>query len=420
MKRLFVRGAVLGLALWLVAPAPSAWAATTFRIQNPNDVENGQYQEWANSAIITGRNVPVHFEAYATSGLAWAQIDILGLPGWSRETIQRDPDDGSSYTASSGRGTSGDRIVYDLAWDTAGTGGLNKGYNGTFTIRYFSSEHFAGAADCSSTDGDGYFNCVDRKFRVNNPPGAVDWASGPSSSKDDSGRPVVHLSWSYGGNEPDMREFAILRDGSATPIAYMPFEGSGTYSFDDKSYADSGYAGSHSYSVMALRTSSVGPNKCSSNGTYLKTCIGKSSATRSITLVEPTGTGTGGGSTPGGTPGSTPGSGSKGSTNPGFRPAPVGTVIVGGRRLTSGCRDCEEFYQGTYSTNLPYAQNQFLLVPKPGSGGKSSNRLEALPGENNSAPLGVPLRDRSVLLPFAGGLLLFLAAAHVRRLLRRV
>jgi hypothetical protein len=101
----------------------------------------------------------------------------------------------------------------------------------------------------------------------------------------------------------------------------------------------------------------------------------------------------------------------------------VGTVIVGGRTITrSSCPDCHEFYEGSYSTSLPYPQDRSVLIPNRSGGGsrQPTNRLEALAGEKTSAPLGVPIRDRSVLLPFAGGLLLFLTAAHVRRLLRRI
>jgi hypothetical protein len=70
-----------------------------------------------------------------------------------------------------------------------------------------------------------------------------------------------------------------------------------------------------------------------------------------------------------------------------------------------------EFYTGTYSETLPYTPRSFILG---GANATSSPQAEGYEGEvfSETAP-----DYRTIMLPVAGGLLAFLSAAHVRRLL---
>lgn len=68
------------------------------------------------------------------------------------------------------------------------------------------------------------------------------------------------------------------------------------------------------------------------------------------------------------------------------------------------------FYTGTYSSSLPY-QPRTLIT---GGGTSQSENNQEAAGEVVS---GSPPDYRTIMLPIAGGLLAFLSAAHVRRLL---
>ena len=69
------------------------------------------------------------------------------------------------------------------------------------------------------------------------------------------------------------------------------------------------------------------------------------------------------------------------------------------------------FYSGTYSETLPYTPRTMILG---GGSATSSPQADGYQGEvvSETAP-----DFRTIMLPVAGGLLAFLSAAHVRRLL---
>ena len=109
----------------------------------------------------------------------------------------------------------------------------------------------------------------------------------------------------------------------------------------------------------------------------------------------PGGSPSGGGSTPGSTPGggSSSGSGSHG-----------GGLSFGGGSHRS------DFFTGTYQETLPYSSKTLLFPPRVRS------ETEAAGFQGNTIAENAP-DYRTVMLPVAGGLLAFLSAAHVRRLL---
>jgi hypothetical protein len=381
---------------------------------------------WADASLSVGRStgleakgaISIRIEASSASGLRWAEVDVFGshtvAPDLAKISYRPNPDDPNSQYACCSYATTSNPLQQDIPWDTR----TDTPYNGTYTFRLKAAEQFRSDPVCS-TSASSRFDCIDITVKVNNPPEAPQWDAVPAVTE--GSPPNVRMSWSYGGDEPDMREFQVVRDGKV--IAYVAAPGPGTYDFNDGNFPDTGYAGSYSYKIMALRSSVVGPNKCGTAGGGYSAgspCIGTyTSSSHSVSLVEPKQTTGGGGGSFGG--GSTPGStGSTSGSSVGFRPAPGSRTIVGGRNIRRLPGEDDGFFtSGTYKATLPYDTNKFVFVPNGTAGGDDTNRIEAIePGSTGASPIGDPIHDRTLLLPFAGGLLLFLGAAHTRRLLR--
>ncbi|MGH2727219.1 MAG: hypothetical protein ACRDKS_09630, partial [Actinomycetota bacterium] len=138
--------------------------------------------------------------------------------------------------------------------------------------------------------------------------------------------------------------------------------------------------------------------------TIAKPCVvSAGSAIQNVTLTEPDPSptpGGGGGVSSSPPPPKTPSSGSK--------PKP-GTGSGGTHVLSFG--GSSDFYTGTYSETLPYTPRSFILG---GGSATSSPKAQGYQGDviSETAP-----DYRTIVLPVAGGLLAFLSAAHVRRLL---
>ncbi|MCA1834690.1 MAG: hypothetical protein LC750_18510 [Actinobacteria bacterium] len=399
MKRLFA-GSILGLVIWAAGVMPPAWAAASMSIGRSTGLE-------------ARGSVSIRVQASSSLSLRWTEVDVLGSHPVASDlaTIYGRPNnDPTKQYACCSFGSTTNPWQYDVPWDTAN----DTPYNGTYTLQLKAAEQTQRDPVCSS-DSSTNFDCKSITVKVNNPPQAPSWETEPTVQKD-NGAPVVHMTWSYSGDEPDLREFQVSRDGKV--VAYLAAPGAGTYEFNDAGFPETGYGGSYTYKLMALRSSTVGPNNCGL-GSGSKVCVGTyAGSSKSVTLVEPKpteGTNTGGTSTGGSKNGSTTGS------SGGFRPAPSSSTIVGGRRITRAPGEGDEFfYSGTYKSTLPYDTNKFVLVPDTQGAGKgTTKRIEAIQaGSTGTSPIGDPIHDRSLLLPFAGGLLLFLGAAHTRRLLR--
>lgn len=294
-------------------------------------------------------------------------------------------------------------------WDTQD----NK--NGIYTIRLDVVEKpKQGPLDskCNSQAGSHYVTA-----KLANPATAPDWQSAPAKAGD--GSASVTLRWKKNG-EPDVLEYRIVRTdpGGATKTAYVSAGSPGAqgcalasnvYTCEDTAFP-SDYTGTYSYGIVAVRerpaynSSEDDKVECS---TVSKPCVAsKGSSIGEVSLVAPTPTPTptdqpstppqGGGNTPG-TPSSRPNAG-------GNRPG--GTSV-----LSFGGGGSNPFFSGTYSETLPYTPRSFILG---GGSATSSPQAEGYQGEVFSE---TPPDYRTIMLPVAGGLLAFLSAAHVRRLL---
>jgi hypothetical protein len=185
---------------------------------------------------------------------------------------------------------------------------------------------------------------------------------------------------------------------------------------DPASNFPASYNGEYSYAIKAWRSrpaynSSEDPQiECS---TKSEPCVGgAASDVRQVTLTAPTPTPTPSPSdSPTGTP--KPGTGpTVGIGTPNGRPGSSGggtsVLSFGSGGGGSGGSGFNEFYSGTYSENLPY-QPKTLIVGNGTSTPKGQIEAAAVSNE--------PPNYRTIMLPVAGGLLAFLSAAHVRRLL---
>jgi hypothetical protein len=218
----------------------------------------------------------------------------------------------------------------------------------------------------------------------------------------------------------DVLEYHIVRTGpdgtkiapvsAASPGSQGCSISSNVYTCQDKSFP-AAYSGSYSYGVVALRerpaynSSEEDKINCT---TVAKPCVlSAGSDIHNVSLVaptptptptpEPTGQPKAPGTTPPGTPSSKPQAG--GNSSGGTRVLSFGSTSNGG------------FYSGTYSETLPYTPRTLIL-----GGGSATSSPEASGYEGEVISDTAP-DYRTIMLPVAGGLLAFLSAAHVRRLL---
>jgi hypothetical protein len=244
--------------------------------------------------------------------------------------------------------------------------------------------------------------------KLANAPATPQWTSAPSAASD--GSPHVSFAWKKNA-EDDILSYEITRsgpDGSHTALVGPSVCSGSTCSVEDTSFpAD--YSGSYSYSIVAVRSAPSGTgDTCGSDA-----CVRSSSSdVKSATLTKPSPTPS---PSPSGSPTDSPtptpggGGGAGGSGGTGGKGKDGGTRVLsfGGGGSGSGYN---EFYTGTYKEQLPYQSQNFIL----GSGQTTppaDRQVEA------AAVSDAPPNFRTIMLPVAGGLLAFLSAAHVRRLL---
>lgn len=308
-------------------------------------------------------------------------------------------------------------FTFNASWDTSDL------KNGTYDVRIDVVEADDGLFTSCGQSGSAH---TSSPAKLANPAAPPAWESAPSSS---GGSPGVSFSWKKNG-EPDIVEYHVKRsgpDGEKIFLIGASNPGSGcslsgtTYSCTDPaSNFPNPYGGTYTYSITAMR-SRPDYNIAESPKTMCATsnpCVeSASSDAKQVTLVDPTPTPTptptdtpnpGGTPTPGGKPTvgiGTPGGGGFGSGGSGSR---GGTSVLGGG-FGSGLGGGNPFYSGTYDERLPYTPKSLII----GNGQSTPN------GENvqaGSVTAEAP-NYRTIMLPVAGGLLAFLSAAHVRRLL---
>jgi len=405
----------LGFIALLLVPAAPAWAAgPSISISAPSDPVSG--------------TVSFSWSVSAESGysLTYVRVWVSGPgTGGSRHYLDCRPSS-CSATQSLGGSQSGTE-----SWDTRSRSGATGNFNGTYTLQVDAQEtpNLVGSSQQSSKAS---------TFHVNNTPGTPSWVQAPTATTY-NGSPAIAFSWSYPAypnQEPDTREFLIERSGptgdgvaavsAANPTGPCSVSGS-TFSCTDVVFPAQGYGGTYTYTIVADRytTASSVQTSCAldpngnryPDGATHDRCIdGQPTSSQSATLTEPSPTPTDSGSpSPSGTPTTIGVSGGGGTPHGNTGGTRVGGVTKQQANLP-GDNNYADFYTGTYSEQLPY-QDRTLILPfgsKPGTPGNKST-IETVKG--SGGPIALSLKDRAVLLPLAGGLLLFLGAAHVRRLL---
>lgn len=287
--------------------------------------------------------------------------------------------------------------------------------NGTYTVRLDVVEKpKQGALDskCASQSGSHYVTA-----KVANPAEAPEWYAPPAPASDDS--PRVTLRWRKNA-EPDVLEYHIVRTGAdgtkvaavsaGSPSAQGCSLASNVYVCTDEAFGDN-YGGSYTYGIVALRerpaynSSEEDKIECQ---TIAKPCVlsaGSGIQNATLTQPNPTPTPGGGGGVSSAPP--PPPSSSNGSNTP--KPKTNSGSSGGTRVLSFG--GSNDFYTGTYSETLPYTPRSFIL------GGGSATSSPQARGYEGDVIGETPPDYRTIVLPVAGGLLAFLSAAHVRRLL---
>jgi hypothetical protein len=286
--------------------------------------------------------------------------------------------------------------------------------NGTYTVLLTVVEEDTLSLACNGQTGT---NSVQAK--VANPAKAPEWSSAPSAASD--GSASVMLRWKKNA-EDDVLEYRIVRTGpdgtKIAPVSAASPSGQGcsissnVYVCEDRAFS-SNYAGSYSYGLVALRerpaynSSEEDKIECS---TVSKPCVvSRGSDIQNVTLVAPS-------------PDPTPSEEPLPPTNPPSTSpqSPGGGAGGGGGNMGSGpprvlsfgsgSGSSNGFFSGTYSESLPYQPRTMIL------GGGSATSSPQARGLDDVISETAP-DFRTVMLPVAGGLLAFLSAAHVRRLL---
>lgn len=250
--------------------------------------------------------------------------------------------------------------------------------------------------------------------KLNNAPSRPDWSADPDVEIYDDG-PVVTLVWDQ-NPEPDVVEYRVFRTDPAggacaetceldPPVNADSNDCAGaSCTYADDSLPSTGYSGTYRYRVLAFRSSPSTQTKCEipAGGN----CIGSAPSGEAAAEVEEPPSPT---PSPSETPGPSP------SATPRKRPTGRHTGNGSGRsdggthvRGVQVSRDYSGVFTGPYKTKLPYSGDT-IVIPDQGARDPDTTTL--------AAPVGSTQESRGILVPIAFGLLLFLGAAHIGRLL---
>lgn len=276
--------------------------------------------------------------------------------------------------------------------------------NGDYVVRLDATE------DC--TVGTDRSTSAQSAVKVANPAPPVVWESDPTATGDEA---PVRISFRK-VTIVDVKEYRIVRTGpDGTRTAIVPPNGcplsGNVYTCVDDDF-DGEYTGTYEYAIFAVRSAPTGTGQPCSATSSARCVSSASSEVKPVSLTAPP---------PPPTPTPSPSPTGDPSTDPSPTAGPTGgkTNTPAPPRVLSfggGSGSSSEFYTGTYSTTLPYEATKSLLVPS-GSRPAGSPQASGYDGEvtSQTAP-----NFRTVMLPVAGGLLAFLSAAHVRRLLTNI
>jgi len=388
------RGALVGLLFALTAGIWPAYAApSNMKVTSPanNSVLAGSY---AADGSTSGFQINLRGTASTPcSSFSSITFKVTGPNGYSKSF---------PYGSYSGKTFSGGPST---PWDTQDLP------NGLYSVYIYATDT---GTLCNSQTGSAYAS-----IKLANPPRAPVWNGSPTAASDGSAN--VTLSWNK-NIEPDVVEYHILRTNpdQTTSKAVVPASGqgcsvsSGSITCTDTSFGSS-YTGTYTYAIAALRsrpaynTGETVKNCDTTNNPCVASGLNDS---RDVSLTAPTPTPSPTDSpSPGGSGSPTPGG--SGSPTPGGTGAGKGSSSKGTSVLSFGTSrsssSYNQFYTGTYSESLPYQPK--TLIVGGGTATPEGQQVEA------GSVTNTPPNFRPIMLPVAGGLLAFLSAAHVRRLL---
>jgi hypothetical protein len=396
-----IRGALVGFLFTLTV---GVWPAGA-NVSGVGVTKPAQSQVMAGSYSSDGspsgfvRQITGTATTTCNTGFQSVAFRVTGPSSYSKTFNVSPPNNNGSYT-------------FNANWDTSDL------RNGIYTVRIDVAEPPDGVLTSCGQSASAYTTS-----KLANPPAAPVWDGSPTAKSDGSAN--VTLSWKKGA-EPDVVEYHIFRggpDGTKEAIVSATNPGSSGCTLSSNTYTctdpasnfPSAYDGNYSYLIKTLRTrpaynSSEDPTPtCTTNNDPCVVSAG--SDVRQVTLTAPT---------PSPSPSPT------GSPTTGPSPSPGGSPTVGVRGLPGtgksggntnvlsfggsggGGSGVNGFYSGTYDENLPY-QPKTLIV---GDGTSTPGTQVEAAAVTDAAP-----NFRTIMLPVAGGLLAFLSAAHVRRLL---
>ena len=377
----------------LLGVIPASAAVTNAKVTDPtsSEVIAGSYDS---DGSPTGFKVTLKGEASTTCSSGWQTIKF---------TVSRTNPTWSTFfnvTPPSTQNWSGSA---PSPWDTQPL------LNGTYTVRLDAQEKDTIALQCN---GESLPHSI--TVKVANPAETPEWSSTPVAASD--GSASVTLRWKKGA-EDDILEYHILRSGpdglkiapvsASSPGAQGCSLASSVYTCQDTAFPEA-YTGDYHYGIVALRErpayNSTEDEKIECETASKPCVVSKGSQIYAVSLVAPTPT-----PMPTDQP-VTPAPGTSGGGKPSSKPSASGGSGSGGTRVLS-FGNSGGFYSGTYSETLPYTPRTMILG---GGSATSSPQADGYQGEvvSETAP-----DFRTVVLPVAGGLLAFLSAAHVRRLL---
>jgi hypothetical protein len=388
----FARGALLGLLFVLaVGVWPAHANVSGVSISNPSsgEVMAGSYSSTGSPSGFT-----VALRGFATTNCS---------DGWAS----------ASFTV---EGPSGYRKVFTLTpaqssgtWSPGANWATQALNNGNYTVNFDVTEvkKSLNLNNCAGQTGHD-----ENQAKLANPPETPVLESVSSSSDP----PRATIKWKK-NPEDDIVSYHIIRTGpDGTKTAVVGATGcGGVFSCDDTSFpAD--YSGTYSYKIVAYRAAPDGTGEDCGSGRCVKS---NASDTKSVTLTKPTPTPSPSPTdSPTGSPSSTPNPGGGGqnqvgggsTTGPTTRPGGSGVLSFGNGGGGGGGAGFNEFYSGTFDTNLPY-EPKTLVIGGGRTTAPNGRQVEAASLSDE------PPNYRTIMLPVAGGLLAFLSAAHVRRLL---
>ncbi len=385
----FVRGMLLGL---LMVFAAGVWPAAA-QVDSANTKVTAPAAGAALKGFYDSDGTPKAF-SYTLSGKAASncsngfkeiKFSVTNAQGYSKTFTPISTSNGSSWAGNA-----------PAVWNTQD---LN---NGVYSVRLTVTDN-----SCLLHGSSTYPTKNDVKLA--NAPVAPEWSGAPAAAGD--GSAVVSLTWKK-NPEADVINYQITRngpDGSVTAIAPASVCGTSTCQAQDRSFPGD-YSGTYAYQIVTYRSAPAGTGEACSPGSSADCVKSNGSDIKSVTLTKPTpspsptDSPTGGSPTPkpGGGSGSGSGGGSSSSSN---TSRPTRVLSFGG-----GGSSYNDFYTGTYNEQLPYAPKTLVI-----GNGKTTTPSDS---RNEAAALSEdPPNYRTIMLPVAGGLLAFLSAAHVRRLL---